>query len=447
MTGDPPRRCRRCLVHLARDNDGSLCGACTSSQGDHVAGENMPPTFWHHDSILAAVADRHFGRLVKAYRHHPYHGRRPLSQELVAGWLGLSQAQLSRIENGPAPQNLDRLLIWGTRLKVPQRLLWFVAPDGDVASSFDRERAAVTLNHVTDGHVDDVLDLLRDQWHLLVRTDNLLGPRFALAGVLDHLDVLRQLAGEFRGRQRRSTVALSAQYAESASWLYEDAGDLAKARSWIDTALGWAHEADDLPLQTWALYRRSQQAAQSGDAGGAIALAEAGRRQEHDLPLPMQAALRVQEAHARALDGEYTTAQGLLDEAHERAQVDDAGDARSGHGDFCVPGFVEMHRALCLQLSGEHDSAATVYRISVTQMPPVYQRNRALALAGLAAASCAAGEPEEAVAAAAQALSVARATGSARIEQQLVAVGHSLTPYRRQPAVAAFLGELAAADA
>src|SRR5215813_5336273 len=38
-----------------------------------------------------------------------------------------------------------------------------------------------------------LLDHLRDQWHLLVKTDNLLGPRHAARGVLDQLAVIEEL--------------------------------------------------------------------------------------------------------------------------------------------------------------------------------------------------------------------------------------------------------------
>ena len=67
------------------------------------------------------------GRVIAAYRVHPWHGR-PLSQELVAGWLSMTQAQLSRIESGRAPQELSKLISWARSLGVPARLLWFKLP-------------------------------------------------------------------------------------------------------------------------------------------------------------------------------------------------------------------------------------------------------------------------------------------------------------------------------
>ena len=69
------------------------------------------------------------GRVIRRYRHHLYHGRHPLAQEVVAGWVGITQAQLSRIENGSAIVHLDRLIHWAQVLGIPGQYLWFALPD------------------------------------------------------------------------------------------------------------------------------------------------------------------------------------------------------------------------------------------------------------------------------------------------------------------------------
>jgi ATP/maltotriose-dependent transcriptional regulator MalT len=195
------------------------------------------------------------------------------------------------------------------------------------------------------------------------------------------------------------------------------------------------------------LARDSHQATDAGEVASAVGLAEAGRRHEPALPSPTRAALRVQQAHARALDREYVAAQTLLDQAHDWARADDAGDARTGHGAFCTPASVEMHRALCLRLADDPIRAVAVYRAALAAMPAVYQRDQAVALAGLATAHVAAGQPDEAAGAATQALGLARATGSGRVERQLATVGRALTRRGRGPAVAAFVHDLASAEA
>jgi tetratricopeptide (TPR) repeat protein len=81
--------------------------------------------FWQHDNLRDALNSRHFGRIVQAYRlaHRP-----PLSQTLVAGWLRLTQAQISRMERADVPpSDLRKLQDWATTLKIPSAMLWFAA--------------------------------------------------------------------------------------------------------------------------------------------------------------------------------------------------------------------------------------------------------------------------------------------------------------------------------
>lgn len=86
-----------------------------------------------------ALASWHMGRVIAAYRTHPIH-RRQLSQELVGSWVGRTQAQISRIENGPPIKDLDRLTLWARTLRIPAPLLWFKLPE-------DRPNADI------DGHL------------------------------------------------------------------------------------------------------------------------------------------------------------------------------------------------------------------------------------------------------------------------------------------------------
>lgn len=117
-----------CGTRLARDNAGNRCGAC-ARQNRQSAGQppELPAEFWQHPRIREALESWHFGQVLYAYRTHPHHGR-ALSQGIVADWLGVTQAQLSRIENGSAPQDLSKLMQWAHSLGVPADLLWFKLP-------------------------------------------------------------------------------------------------------------------------------------------------------------------------------------------------------------------------------------------------------------------------------------------------------------------------------
>ncbi len=131
VTSATPRYCVRCGARLASDNADAACRPCQRTA--HEAALNpphVPPEFWDNDQLRdALIRERHIGHAVRSYRKHPFHGQRPVSQEIAARWLSVSQTQLSRIENGRPLYDLDRLIQWAKVLRIPPELLWFALPD------------------------------------------------------------------------------------------------------------------------------------------------------------------------------------------------------------------------------------------------------------------------------------------------------------------------------
>ena len=78
--------------------------------------------------MLTAFAAQHIGWIARAYRRHSCHtalyGVGGISQTLLGQWLGFTQAQISRIENGPPVRNMDSLSHWARVLSIPTELLW-----------------------------------------------------------------------------------------------------------------------------------------------------------------------------------------------------------------------------------------------------------------------------------------------------------------------------------
>jgi transcriptional regulator with XRE-family HTH domain len=64
---------------------------------------------------------------MRAYRTHPDHGR-VIPQEVAAAWVGITQARLSRVENGYPVTDLAKLTRWASVLTIPPDLLWFAMP-------------------------------------------------------------------------------------------------------------------------------------------------------------------------------------------------------------------------------------------------------------------------------------------------------------------------------
>jgi transcriptional regulator with XRE-family HTH domain len=154
-----PRHCR-CGTRLARDNSSYQCAACQSKARTLVMQPpDVPAEFWVTDHMQDALATWNMGRVIAAYRSHPHHGR-PVPQEIVAGWVGLTQAQLSRIENGLPIKDLDKLIQWARTLGVPADLLWFKLPeqlpDQAYAPKGDRDLAIACYGQQELPEIDDM---------------------------------------------------------------------------------------------------------------------------------------------------------------------------------------------------------------------------------------------------------------------------------------------------
>lgn len=127
------RRCGGCGSILAADNTARFCSRCIRDQRDQL---RTPPAelrneFFETEEFRAAFKSRHIGKVFKAYRNHPRHLQlfgKALNQELLGRWLGLNQAQVSRLENGKPEQNIEILANYALILHLPQRLLWFDLP-------------------------------------------------------------------------------------------------------------------------------------------------------------------------------------------------------------------------------------------------------------------------------------------------------------------------------
>ena len=176
--GDPQRPrtkngrrfCHGCGAVLAADNTARLCGKCHRDQRDSLhAPAQLRDGFFETDDFRAAFESQHIGRVFKAYRNHPRHlllFGKALNQELLGRWLGLTQAQISKLENGKAEQNLEVLRTYAKILHLPQHFLWFDLPgqsrlrfSPDVASQRDANAETVSPDK-PDDDIDETASAL-----------------------------------------------------------------------------------------------------------------------------------------------------------------------------------------------------------------------------------------------------------------------------------------------
>lgn len=523
-----------CGTRLARDNQGERCATCQRQVTATAITKppSVPASFWQHPAIQEALASWHMGHVFYAYRSHPWHGR-VLSQEFMAGWLDLNQAQLSRIESGKPPQDLGKLMRWAHSLRIPADLLWFKLPmrreaasteathatvkpaattleasqaDGllpvvvngrtvlvpvdaetiatsglgslvgssadasaqaterDPMNPFNRREflkggvAAVALpglgldelHHVAaalddahryfDGPVVDYFCRVLDK---AKHDDGALGPKKTLPVMLGLLGAIENQARDVKPSVRRELLALGADGAEFAGWLYRDIQQPQAAVFWYDRAMEWAQEADNAAMQGYVLLKKSQMAYDERDALRMLTLAQAAGHDRWQLPARVRAEVTQQEALGRAMLGDpldvvrcqLAEAETLLTNAPED-KPDALGAYFNGHTRL-------LRDAITYTEAGKPSLAADLFS-DVMNTGTLSHRDTGFFNARRAAALALSGEPDEAAKIGKASAVVAHEVKSERTVRVLGEVLQTLDRWRSRPAVREFRESLTA---
>ncbi len=476
----PLRGCARCGHRLAADNLGPVCGPCQrTATHTRSAPPKLPAEFWQADQMRDALASWHLGRVIHAYRTHPHH-RQTLSQELVGGWLGLTQPQLSRLENGRAPEELSKLIHYSDVLGIPAGLLWFdrpgeprarapfceplptvaqtsllgveMADDGD-----DAWRVVAEVGEVVIVAVDrrtflaggaagvwskgttalpasrpevarNVVVHLNAQIDGFYAAEAALGPYPVIPSVLAQQKLTNHLTETARSEDRQDLLRTGAAYGGLLTWLYQDAGDLAAATGWANQTLELAHRVGDTQLIRHALVNKAMIFTDRRDGRGTLDLTAAALADQTRLCAKVRVQALQQAAHGHALVGDRTAVDVALDEAAAvLPRVDD--DYPWFNACRRTPGYIEAQRATCYNHLGLGAAARTLWEEVIAGLPPAARRDAGVYRARLAVSCAQAGQPEAAVEAVGQAVAVAVETGSARLRGELHAVWRQLTPW------------------
>jgi hypothetical protein len=377
--------------------------------------------------MAAALDSCDLGRVLRAYRCHPYHRQR-VSQMVVAGWLHMSQAAVCRIEQSRRRVTIDEIANVAHVLGMPVALPWASQPEvGEDVDPLSRRSllgagvgAAFGLNATTaPAAAREVDPELASHWMTLLRV---LGRHDAMVGARDVLDTAghelglitrhRQVA---RGDLHIQLIGVEARWAWFASWLSHDSGDWHRRDAWIDRALQLAQAVDDREMVAWVLLWQSRWAAMRHDTPRAIALADAARRTPGTIDKTGGLCAFMQ-AHAHALAGDAASCERSLSDARhlvDRAAPSDlpAPNDEFGRQDVGAPHCVLADEARCwLELSAP--KALRTLEEALRLWPTDRTRGRGIQQARLALACEATGELDRAAAEGLKALDVARDTRS-----------------------------------
>ncbi|MEU1886137.1 helix-turn-helix transcriptional regulator [Micromonospora rifamycinica] len=440
MAKSPGRdaNCPRCGGRLALDNTSGRCGPCQAAERNRVASPPaLPASFWDHGPIRQALAERHLGRAIRAYRCHPYHGRHPLPQETVARWLGLSQAQLSRIENGPAVVHLDRLAHWAHLLQVPAALLWFALPTdhgngrstgmhGMSKSSLRSTRSTceINVNAASAGTRIRQQQPSRDE-HLhfvqsLRQADRRVGGGHLYAAVTAYLaGRIAEPAPCGNTAPERSAIAAAASLNELAGWMAHDSGAAGPARRHLGEALTLAERSDDHQLIAQVQAGLSHVASHGGDAHEALLHAQNGLERLRQAPSNgrLQARLLAMQARAFAIAGQPVEATRALCEAEASLHRPIVATSE-WLSPFDMTSFA-IEAARCLLRVGDLSESQRRLQAALALSPADRVRSRALAQLMLVTVLLGRGQVEEACAATHVVLDEVVSLGSGVIIDQL----------------------------
>lgn len=446
------RYCRTCGVRLARDNDLTDCAPCQRRTGElrHSPPE-VPSDFWTTTLMADAFALWHIGQVIRAYRHHRFHGPRPLSQELVAHWLGLTQTQLSRVESGLPVKDLDKLITWAQTLKFPPGMLWFKLPGDqeqarhreppashDPSAAFPALADAATVAPANSGGAD----LLAMQ--SFRAADRQVGGGHLYATVVNYLHaaLAPRIFGAVDSKRQPSIFTAASALTEMAGWMAHDAGRDELAARHFQRSLDLAMAGDDDQLTAHIMGSMSHLALHRREPAKAIGLARQGQRVLATAPPHPGLAARLLAMEARGLSAlpvpESATCGKVLLSA-ERVLDDDQPEPSSPWISCFDEGSLASEAARCMRQLGQLKAAARQARRIIEIRPSTHARSRAFGQLLLAGVLVAQGEPEQACAFAQQALDATRSVSSYLVVQQLGELTRLLEPYQANQVVGAYL--------
>jgi len=459
MSASAPRYCQ-CGKRLARDHVGVRCGACERQAiQQRTAPPAVPDGFWDSQAFRDAFNAQHMGRVARAYRRHPFHvasyGRDGIPQELLGDWLGLTQAQVSRIENGQSIRNLDTLAHWARVLRIPAELLWFKLPPG--------QNSAAPVPQIPDGQAPAVVSggsfqlvplgngPLRDPDAAAMRAfrsaDLQVGGGHLYESVIKYLQssVAPRLFGSDDGADNRAVFTAAAALTEMAGWMAHDAGRDEIARQHFGRSLALAGVGGDHQLSAHVLGSMSHLASHLDQPDEAIQLARQGQAVLcGGSPNPsLQARLLALEA--RGVAGQRNTDSAgcvqLLKHAERTLETPPAGPVSPWVSHF-DEGSLASETARCMRQLGDLDEARRQAERIVMLRPSDRTRSRAFGQLALVAVLVAQGKLDEVCGIASEVLAATQALGSFLVVSQLVDLQRQLQPYRSSAAVDSFLDRL-----
>ncbi|WP_280216176.1 helix-turn-helix domain-containing protein [Nocardia cyriacigeorgica] len=244
---------------------------------------------------------------------------------------------------------------------------------------------------------DDTLQTFEDAYAGYQTAARSLRPSRLIDGMTGNVAVLDGLRRRTTGHRNSELLRMQARYAESLSWLSEEAGDLASAMYWIDRASQWGLAANWSEVSAYCFVRRSMLAISfASDGRRAVDNASAVLHMSKTSPR-IQGLAAKQIAFGYALNGDEDASNRALDHAMEllRKPAREE-DAPLGQRSVVDDDLFAVFRTTCDIYLGRGQRVVPVLQPRLASLSASSLRTATITRAKLARAYANAGQPHEA---------------------------------------------------
>jgi hypothetical protein len=402
--------------------------------------------------VLDACERHDLGYVIRALCAHG------IVQDQIAALTGKSQGRISEYKTHKrTPDKISIFIDFADGLGMPaaaRRALGLTAEAAGSGPSGQAGGRSAEVAGVSSGDVQPllsnlsrvcavpVLSALREIHRGYVDADRLMGSICITGPIRLQMPVVERACEVTRGADRAEMLRFACQYTEFAGWIFQDAGDLRCAMHWTDRALDYALELGDQRVIAYTLMRKAMIATENGNPAQGLGIANSALNYRDALTPRLRAVILRQRSYSNAALGEVLASARDSDEAVIEA-IAGVEQGEADRAPYCTPTYAAMEAGASWVLLGHPKTALPILEKSRSEwLDHTQVRDYALCVSRLGMAYAAAGELEQACAAAEEVLVLAQGLGSRRVVGQLDLLYRRLARWRQDPAVAGVRGRL-----
>jgi tetratricopeptide (TPR) repeat protein len=304
------------------------------------------------------------------------------------------------------------------------------------STELDLDTVLHPLGGIPSASVVPVISALTEILLGYIRADRLMGSVILTGPVRSHVSLIESVCEAARGADRIAALTFASRFMEFCGWVHQDAGDLPCAMRWTDRGLDYALELGDQRIVAYTLMRKAAIATEAGLPGHGLGMTNAALSSMDTLTPRLRAVILRQRAYAQAMLKEPLAAARDADTAIAEAIVG-VSQGEDDRAPYCSPMYAAMEAGAVQVRLGNAAAALPILEKSRSTWSDHSQaRDYALCLSRLATAYAAAGEREQAYAAADEAMAAARGLASRRATSQLIRLGNILARWGKDPSAA-----------